>query len=332
MPVVQSAVQFRKIEFLGTARPGVFKYRLLLEDGKLWLLYMISENGSDPQIQHVSSTQLQGKRGWSGLMQVCKNPSATVGESVFDAAAGDFATDAIVRAFSDGATGTYTLEWNKFSAVPGQRLLMFALPHHVQSFEGSTAQGVVDVRLQTTTKGVANAVLGDIWTMRERDLPMDMDFRPWHPSARSRSYISENTAYLIRQVAQAEMAQDLNGQTNLDSMYFSGKALSKFAVLVYTLHDLLQDKGCALEGLARLKQAFARFVNNHQIFPLVYDTVWHGLVSSGAYATGDRMQDFGNSIYNDHHFHYGGLDAQISGFFLTICRLFYPYSRDHWVS
>jgi endo-1,3(4)-beta-glucanase len=46
-------------------------------------------------------------------------------------------------------------------------------------------------------------------------------------------------------------------------------------------------------------------VNNNQQFPLVYDTVWRGAVSSASYLTNDAGQDFGNSYYNDHHFHYG---------------------------
>jgi endo-1,3(4)-beta-glucanase len=37
----------------------------------------------------------------------------------------------------------------------------------------------------------------------------------------------------------------------------------------------------------------------------VYDTVWKGVVSSGSYDTGDPGLDFGNTYYNDHHFHYG---------------------------
>jgi endo-1,3(4)-beta-glucanase len=37
----------------------------------------------------------------------------------------------------------------------------------------------------------------------------------------------------------------------------------------------------------------------------VYDTVWRGAVSSASYTTGDSGQDFGNTYYNDHHFHYG---------------------------
>jgi endo-1,3(4)-beta-glucanase len=32
---------------------------------------------------------------------------------------------------------------------------------------------------------------------------------------------------------------------------------------------------------------------------------WGGVVSSATYATGDTGVDFGNTLYNDHHFHYG---------------------------
>jgi endo-1,3(4)-beta-glucanase len=37
----------------------------------------------------------------------------------------------------------------------------------------------------------------------------------------------------------------------------------------------------------------------------VYDLLWRGLVSSSTYLTKDPNMDFGNSMYNDHHFHYG---------------------------
>lgn len=32
---------------------------------------------------------------------------------------------------------------------------------------------------------------------------------------------------------------------------------------------------------------------------------WGGVVSSGAYVTGQALEDYGNTYYNDHHFHYG---------------------------
>lgn len=58
-------------------------------------------------------------------------------------------------------------------------------------------------------------------------------------------------------------------------------------------------------GLNKLKSSFARFVENRQVFPLAYDTVWKGVVSTASYVSGDLGFDFGNTAYNDHQFHYG---------------------------
>lgn len=140
--------------------------------------------------------------------------------------------------------------------------------------------------------------------MQEQSLPLDIGFAPWTPRTRSRSTLSETAKQLIQQVAVSEINQDYNAQTNSDSMYFGGKALAKFAMIVYATHELLKEPNLATQGLNQLKGAFAVFATNKQIYPLVYDTVWNGVVSSGSYVTGDPMQDFGNSYYNDHHFHY----------------------------
>ena len=108
----------------------------------------------------------------------------------------------------------------------------------------------------------------------------------------------------ILKAGKSDLAQDMNNQTNLDSMYFSGKALSKFATAVYAVHDLAGDVSVASVGLTKLKTAFARFVSNKQEYPLVYESQWGGIVSTAAYSTGDPNADFGNSYYNDHHFHW----------------------------
>ena len=61
----------------------------------------------------------------------------------------------------------------------------------------------------------------------------------------------------------------------------------------------------AQAGLTNLKAAFAVFASNQPIYPLVYETAWGGVVSTASYLTGDSGADFGNTYYNDHHFHYG---------------------------
>lgn len=64
----------------------------------------------------------------------------------------------------------------------------------------------------------------------------------------------------------------------------------------------MDEKALAQAGLASLKEAFMRFVENRQQSPLVYEETWGGVVSIQAYVTGDPIADFGNTYYNDHHF------------------------------
>jgi len=78
--------------------------------------------------------------------------------------------------------------------------------------------------------------------------------------------------------------------------------LAKFAGIVYTIHDLLNDTMLAQAGLNNLKESFANFASNRQQFPLVHETAWGGIVSSASYVTGSSSNDFGNTYYNDHHF------------------------------
>ncbi|KAL5052287.1 hypothetical protein BDW71DRAFT_213102 [Aspergillus fruticulosus] len=304
-PVVQSAVHFRQVVTAGSTRAGIFKYRATLEDGTIWLIYAIPDNGQDPNFQLVSTTDLRGPSGWSGTIQVAKNPAGSSGESLFDNSAGVFAVEATVSGSVDGRTGTYRLAWAKSGKdTQSTPLMMFALPHHVASFDSQTSARAVNITLRTTTKGMARAVIGESWTMAEPDLPTNMGFAPWVLATDSSPQLSAAAQAVIRQAAVTELQQDIDGQSNLNSMYYSGKALSKFATIIWTVDKLLNDHATAAPALERLKQAFARFAQNKQQFPLVYDTVWKGVVSSASYG-GDVGADFGNTLYNDHHFHYG---------------------------
>ena len=310
-PAIHSSVFFRSIGLSGSPSNGIYKYWITLEDSKSWLLYAVPSNGQNPQLSLLSKSVLQGSPGWSGFIQVAKNPAGTSGESIYDGSAGVYPTTASLTASAFGQTGTYRLQWTKAGLVYGSApaLLMYALPHHLESFAGPTVFTKTSMKLQTTTKGMATAVVADEWTLVEPDLPIDMDFAPWNPTkpygSRSTYTLPASALSVISAVANSEIQQNMSAQTNLDSMYFSGKALSKFATLIYTVHDLANQPELANYGLSELKVAFARFVTNKQIWPLVYDTAWKGIVSSGSYPAGKGGLDFGNTYYNDHHFHYG---------------------------
>ena len=306
-PAVQSSVLFRKVISSGSPRAGIFKYTAKLEDGKQWLIYAIPSNGQDPAFKLTSNTLLQGPVGWSGTIQVAKNPAGASGEDIFDSSAGVYAATANVTGSVSGSIGTYQLSWTKSGLSTGQPLMMFALPHHLSCFDTATKSALTNINLTTTTKGTATAVIADNWVMVEPKLPIDLGFSPWSPSTGSKFKFSRNAISAIMRAASSEINQNMDAQSNLNSMYFAGKALSKFASIVYTIHDIAKDTNLAQQGLTQLKNAYALFSTNRQIYPLVYDTAWGGIVSSASYhyQTNDPGADFGNSYYNDHHFHYG---------------------------
>jgi endo-1,3(4)-beta-glucanase len=305
-PVIQSSVFFNSVEAAGSPQPGLFKYRLALDDGTVWLLYAAPSDGFDPNFQLISSTLLQGLPSFSGSIQIAKNPGK-LSETIYDNAAGAYPTSVSLSGYTSGSSASYSLAFTKGGQYASNAtLLMFALPHHMQSFDSNTASGTTSLQMQTLTKGVATAISADVWVLEENNLPVDMGFAPWRPDGSGNvNNLSASAIATIQNISVIEASQNMSAQTDLNSMYYSGKALSKFAAICYVMNDVVGQQELAAAALEELKSAFAVFVNNQQPYPLLYDTDWKGLVSSASYVTGDSGLDFGNSYYNDHHFHYG---------------------------
>ena len=304
-PIIESGVFFRKVVNAGSPKPGIFKYVATLEDDTHWVLYAAPTNGKDPNMKLVSKTSLRGPHGFTGSIQVAKNPAGKSGEKFYDNSAGVYAIAGHVNGSVTGDVGTYSMSWTKAgSHANGSPLIMFALPHHLESFDPSTGARKTNIHLRSTVKGNATAVIGETWTMTESNLPIDMGFAPWTTTKGSVHGLSPAIQHALLQVAPTELKQDIEDQSNLNSMYYSGKALSKFATLIYTVNQLGNNVGMGTKAFRDLKKSFSRFVKNQQQYPLAYDSVWKGAVSTAGY-DGDLNQDFGNTAYNDHHFHYG---------------------------
>ncbi|KAK8213697.1 glycosyl hydrolase family 81-domain-containing protein [Phyllosticta capitalensis] len=302
-PQISSGVMFKAVVGPFQVDSSTYKYRLILEDGNTWLLYAVPASGSDyPKLNLVSNTQLQTNVTWSGTISIAKNNLGSDGEEIFDSSAGAYPTSVSISGTANGYTGSYTYSFTK-KGLTQKTLLMFALPHHVQSFDSMTTDCKTDLTLVTTTKGNATAIIKDSWTMVENNLPVCMGFAPWSPNKGSITSVSSKVKSAVVSAAQTELAQNITAQTYIDSMYFSGKAFAKFASIVWATHQLGGNTTLAATGLKALKTEFAKFINNKQINPLNYDPTWKGVVSSAGYK--DSGADFGNTYYNDHHFHYG---------------------------
>ncbi|KAI0022844.1 glycoside hydrolase family 81 protein [Xylariomycetidae sp. FL0641] len=302
-PVINTGVQFKRVtKSTEGPRDGVTKYTLYLEDGKVWHVYAYSEKGDPFDLNVANSTTATAGKAYNGIVQVAKDPGDA--EAIIDAAAGAYPVKVALSGTASGKTGTYTFSFQKagFSNVP---LLMYALPHHVESFDDETKKAASKSQLQTTTKGMAVGIVADKWTMVEPNMPTEMEFSPWDPDKGPKKTLSDQHISAVSAVALKELQQSVDQQSNQDSMYFSGKALAKFAQLCLVSNDMLKNSTLAKTGLGNLQAAFTRFISNKQKYPLFYETAWGGLVSSASYATGDDGKDFGNTYYNDHHFHYG---------------------------
>ncbi|EON99804.1 putative glycoside hydrolase family 81 protein [Phaeoacremonium minimum UCRPA7] len=302
-PRFETGVFFRTVTKI-TAQPrtGVTKYKFLLEDGHTWYLYAYATSGTALNLQVINNGLAKATAAFYGIIQVTKDPGN--GEATFDKTCGAYPTDVTLTGTALGARGTYTFKYSK-AGLSGAPLFIYALPHHVESFDTTTKAAVTVVKMQTTTKGIATGVLADSWTMVEPRLPISMSFYPWSPNKGSLVTIPSDMRAKVLAIAKSEISQDMSAQSNLNSMYYSGKALAKFAMILEVVYGMLGEKALATAGLIQLKKAFARFSSNTQIYPLVYESAWGGVVSSATYTTGDSGQDFGNAYYNDHHFHYG---------------------------
>ncbi|RLN65267.1 hypothetical protein BBP00_00002970 [Phytophthora kernoviae] len=87
------------------------------------------------------------------------------------------------------------------------------------------------------------------------------------------------------------------------------RAAQKYASLCLMAADTFvtgHDSTELLERcLTKLKKVLAPFLTNSWTYSLKYDTVYCGILSSQGFVFRDVNADFGNTMYNDHHYHYG---------------------------
>ncbi|RFU75339.1 glycoside hydrolase family 81 [Trichoderma arundinaceum] len=312
VPIIQTGVFFKTMtRVTRNLKSHLAKFTFNLEDGSTWLVYAWRKRGDPLELRVVNNGLAEARNPFYGVIQVCKCPQNQDSEDFLDDGAGIYPVTVELTGTARGYEGSYSFHFD-VDGHPTGNLYMYALPHHIDSFDRDTERRVQrEAQLQSTTKGLATLVRGNRWTMVEPSMPIDMAFAPWDPEKGSVERLSHHAKSIIRAAAAREVAENMIAQSNLDSMYFSGKA---------TLYHT---------GMGQLKAAFATFAANEQKFPLVHESeskafaaaailwirgvmlthmtaaAWGGIVSSASYVTGNSGADFGNTYYNDHHFHYG---------------------------
>lgn len=128
------------------------KYRVKDFDDREWLIYVNPVPGvayDAGAFTKIDTNTLLGPPAFKGIIQVARNPLGARGEAIYDKAAGTFVHEAKLTAVVNEAKGTYSLKYTKIGTAP---LLMFALPHHIQSLDPNLRSQVTDLQLRTSTK------------------------------------------------------------------------------------------------------------------------------------------------------------------------------------
>ncbi|OVF10554.1 putative endo-1,3(4)-beta-glucanase [Clavispora lusitaniae] len=298
IPVLHSAVgvqEFRPAGLVNNNRTA--KYVARLFDQRIWSIYVSEDPGNqlvlvDPN--HIETSNPSAKM----VIQICKGESTT-----YDQACGTFPTEATLVGNVDPSSnvGKYSFSYKMSGVSSSGAGIVWCLPHQQETLSSESKRAETGLLLDSPTKGVMKAYLCNTLSMEVPNLPTDIGFQPWTSvSGFGKPNYSQSALGLIRQAAEKEVQQDVLASCDVDSMYFGGKQLDKYAYLAYVTHFVLRDSGLTQSVLPKIKQAIEKYASNHQQFPLCYDSSWKGLIS-----TAKPDQDFGNSNYNDHHFHYG---------------------------
>lgn len=293
-PSLQSAIGYRNLEMVWN-RGAMSKYHITLENNIVWTLYTISQEPINLSL--VNGNSITADRVVNGcIFQLVADTAEEI-----DQAANCYQIDADLKASiiqNNQGKARYTFEYKTNGSSSSGRPLIYALPHHIDSMTTGTLNKKIGSQLASTVCGMMSGFITDRIEM-EILIPSEVQFEPYTMiSDKERNY-SPDVLNAMRNAAIIETGGDVINESNLDSMYFSGKVLAKYAWILYCCHYILRDDTLVGNLLNNLKAAIQRFIDNQQILPLVYDMTWGGLISSG-----NESQDFGNPYYNDHHFHY----------------------------
>jgi endo-1,3(4)-beta-glucanase len=295
-------------DFSGPAYVGrSVKYRIKDMDNRDWLIYINPVPGMNydaTRFFKLDPNTIIGPSNFKGTIQVARNPIGSEGEAIYDKACGAFVTEAKLTAVVNDSRGTYSFHYSKIGTSP---LLMFILPHHIQSLDPDLRSQITRLQLRTTTKGIATAIWADRLSFTEPSLPTTMHFGPWHPTINSSSVrirYPPEVLLLIAAIAERDLRRCMTESISQDSLYYAGKTLAKFATILWVIKEVLSNEPLCATGLDKLKAELTRYIANQQLHPLYYDDTWKGIVSNAGFNMSDPNADFGNTYYNDHHFHW----------------------------
>jgi endo-1,3(4)-beta-glucanase len=288
------------------------KFQVSYNSGQTWVVYALSADGqADKEVSFTvdgGSTLSASSGPFDGILRV-----ALAVESNWVATLDTYRL-CIVKgaALSIDSDSAYSFKW-KTAGNCAQGLLHFAMKHHVDALDASAGGGnglqkIDGMVAQSTTRGAFQAYATSpsspiVWKLSEQqEVP-----EGFYPKRKIDPFVVQSQRILEHlriDILCSEWYIPVDG-----SYYFNGKTAQKYASLCLMANDPAivgsSDKSLLQHCLGKLRSVLAPFVSNSWSNRLQYDRVYGGIVSSEGFKKNDLNADFGNTMYNDHHFHYG---------------------------
>ncbi|GAB9471536.1 hypothetical protein Gpo141_00008742 [Globisporangium polare] len=281
----------------GTTLMGL-KFLINTVNGNQWVLYAVG--GSPVSLRIENDMLLQSPVTFNGALRLALTFSSTQ-TAAYDAYRECIPTGGAMNITTDS---TYEFQWTTTGDCT-RGLMHLALPHQRATVQGASVYLVTGMLLNSTTRGAMQGLLTrtspPTWKMVESaSIPIS-----FYPKTRWTSSAAAGPNFLATLIADIDAAWSIPVD---GSYYFSGKAAQKYASLCLIANDpavVGSDVTVLQRCVAKLELTIAPFLDNSWVFKLKYDTVFGGIVSSQGFLQRDLNADFGNTVYNDHHFHYG---------------------------
>ncbi|OQS00240.1 endo-1,3(4)-beta-glucanase [Thraustotheca clavata] len=268
------------------------KLTLTLNNSQTWVVYT-----SSPIAWKLTTPIDLRAKPFVGHIRLAMAPHGSNG-SEYDT----YADCAVSGGRLEFAPNSYAFHW-KTQGLCQNGLLHFGLQHHVDTIDKSTATQLEAPSLESSTRGrlFPFVTTNRTWVLREPEL-VPATFYPRIALTPER-VIQANLTAQLKADLKSNWSMEING-----SYYFNGKAAQKYASLCLMAADtnLMGNKTSFLSYCRKkLEIVLAPFINNTWTYELVYDGLYRGVVSSQGFAQNETYADFGNTMYNDHHYHYG---------------------------
>uniref|UniRef100_A0AAV1VEF7 glucan endo-1,3-beta-D-glucosidase n=1 Tax=Peronospora matthiolae TaxID=2874970 RepID=A0AAV1VEF7_9STRA len=275
------------------------RFVLQFSNSATWTLYFSSE----VKLYFDGHSMLDMKQPFTGSARVALIPDASAQEQrIFDETASCVLDGGRVEAHNENA---YAYKW-KTSGDCTNGMLHYAQVHHVDTLDRRYAVEAQGVAAHSTTRGLMQGVVTTSsppeWRLVETvEFPVD-----FYPSRKP------DPKHVEMHEMKKNLIADIDSQWTIalgQSYYFNGKAAQKYASLCLMAGDPSivgkDDTALLSHCMTKLEGLLMPFLNNTWTNALNYDTVYRGVVSSQGFTLNDPNVDFGNTMYNDHHYHYG---------------------------